>query len=168
VDYSSVALIRRTPDDELSSLAILKNRVYRCYRRADRHKSLWKITNGVDSHPTAVFGAEHAHGASRARLIKAHFFANDRKVFFDLFVDHILNLFYLFGGHFFRMGEIETQALGGNIGAPLQNMIAQNAAQRRQKQMRRRVQFGRGNAIISQPALKHPRAGSARKFLMLF
>ena len=58
-------------------------------------------------------------------------------------------------GHLAAEGEVEAQALGGDVGALLSHLVAQHLAQRRVQQVRGGVQTGASGSLWSaRPPLK--------------
>ena len=101
-----------------------------------------------------VFALKQTDGALCLGFGNGHLFHDDGNFRVDGDVHEALDFRNLLRRHFPAEGEIETQALGGDIGALLGNLIAQDLPQGGMKQVGSGVQFGGFLILFRQTALK--------------
>ena len=82
-------------------------------------------------------------------------------------VDQTLDLRLLFIGHLAAEGEVEAQALGGDVGALLMHFVAEHLSQRGLQQVGGGVQLCGCLAVVGQTALEALLRARVAVFLML-
>ena len=115
---------------------------------------LGRVADCVDFNPLAVLRLKNAHGAQRSRLVQTHLLPADRQVSLNLLVDDLFYALPLCVGQLVGVGEVKPEPVGGNVRAPLEDVVAQHRAQRREQQMGGGVEPGCRLGVVSQAALE--------------
>ena len=115
---------------------------------------LGELAHGVHLDALAVLALKQAHCALRLGLGHGHFLAHDGSLGLNGHVHQALDLGLLLLGHLAAEGEVEAQALGGDVGALLRDLRAQNLAQRGVQQVGGGVQLRGLLAVVGQTALE--------------
>ncbi len=126
-----------------------------------------EIAHLVGAHALTVLVFEQADGALFLGFRHSHFFAYDRDIRCNGFIDELFDFGQLFLGDLAAEGEVKAQALSGNVGTLLGNLGSEDLAQSGMEQVSSGVQAGRFFGLVSQAALELLISALMAQFLML-
>ena len=113
-----------------------------------------EITHGIDFDEFAVTFAEEPDGAAVFGGFDIHFLTGDGQGAFNDIVDDVFNLFKLFRGHAVIVGEVKAETFGGDIGAALFDVFAEDGSECLMKEVGGGMERGGGIGIIGKAALE--------------
>src|SRR5574344_377630 len=129
---------------------------------------LAEVANGIDLHLFAVLRAEQCACSRLAGVVRAHLFHGHLEVALDLLVHHVLYFLNFFFSHCTAEGEVEAEALRGDIGTFLSNFIAKYVDECLLQKVCCSVIFCVDFAVVAKAASKLAFRKRARFLLVLF
>ena len=122
----------------------------------------------IDFDAVAIFGVKDAHRPLLFGFGHGHFRKRHRPVVFNGVVNHILRLLDLFPASVYPDEKNQTQSLGRDVAALLDDLVTQDFPERGQKKMRRGVELSRLFRRVGQATLEFPGRRRPGEVLMLF